>query len=237
MSRPRAEQRNKPLIEGVEQMSSQHLIHNEPVRFTIFNTTDVPSGGWTYTDPDTGVRLNHININEVFKQATQLRVANRLGIPRMWPMVFQSLICEQNNLGEAFCKPFQSPKEKGKTRSLTVGDVRNFLAVLKEWMTTRADFVSQEEAERRASICAGCPQNVPASGCAGCTSIISLIASIVGRRKTSKDDGLLNCGICGCANQAQVHVPLDVLAKGITSDMAFPDNCWKKNSLNTDFSR
>jgi len=42
---------------------------------------------------------------------------------------------------------------------------------------------------------------------------------------------LENCNICGCANKAQVHIPLEVLAKGVTSDMAFPSICWKKTAL------
>lgn len=210
--------------------TSQPLIHNEPIRYVLFNETDVPSGGWRYTDPDLHITITHINLPQVFKGATQLRVANKKGLPRLWPMVFRSMICEQMGLGDRFCRPFAKPeaKENKPARAVTFGDVRNFLSVLKEWMQTRADFVSTEEAERRASICAGCPENVPASGCAGCTNIVSLITSVVGGRKTSQDSVLENCNVCGCANKAQVHVPLDVLAKGITSDMSFPVHCWKR---------
>jgi hypothetical protein len=211
---------------------SRPLIHGEPICFTLFNETDVPSGGWKYTDPDLGIRLNHINLPELFRSATLLRVANKLGLPRMWPVVFRSIVCEQMNLGPNFCQPFISPhvKEPNKQRALTFGDVRNFLAVLKGWMETRADFVSPEEASRRASICVTCPENVPATGCAGCTNIVSLITSVIGDRKTPEDGKLRNCNVCGCANKAQVHVPLDVLAKGITTDMAFPEGCWKRGA-------
>jgi hypothetical protein len=215
--------------------SSHPLIHNEPVRYVLFNETDVPSGGWRYTDPDLGITITHINLGQVFQGATQLRVANKRGLPRMWPMVFRSLVCEQMGLDDRFCKPFVNPhtetKEKDPKRRVTFGDVRNFLAVLREWMQTRADFVSPDEAERRASICAGCPHNIPATGCAGCTNIVALVTSVIGGRKTSKDDQLENCGICGCANRAQIHIPLEVLAEGVTSDMEFPDYCWKKSTV------
>jgi len=219
----------------MEEYVSRPLIHNEPIRYVLFNETDVPSGGYRYTDPDLGVTITQIHLGSVFQKATRLRLANKKGLPRMWPLVFRSLICEQMQLGESFCRLFRPSvkpsSDDGPKRQVTFGDVRNFLAVLGEWMATRADFVSTEEAERRASICSGCPENIPASGCAGCTNLVSLVTSVVGGRETSKDEVLENCNICGCANKAQVHIPLEVLAKGITPDMAFPSICWKKTAF------
>ena len=220
----------------MEEYVSRPLIHNEPIRYVLFNETDVPSGGYRYTDPDLNVTITQIHLGSVFQKARQLRLANKKGLPRMWPLVFRSLICEQMQLGDSFCRPFRktsanSSLDENPKRQVTFGDVRNFLAVLREWMATRADFVSPEEAERRASICSGCPENVPASGCAGCTNLVSLVTSVIGGRETSKDEVLENCNVCGCANKAQVHIPLEVLAKGLTSDMAFPSICWKKAAL------
>ena len=215
---------------------SSPLIHNETVRFILFNETDLPSSeGWTYTDPDTGTVLKSRDLRRLSAQATQLRVANKLGLPRNWSLVFRSLICEQNSLGPRFCRPTESKRQPDpkppEKRSISITDVRNFLLVVKEWLGTRADFVSKEEAERRAAICAACPLNVEATGCLGCSSIASMVTSIVGKRETSKDAQLENCYACGCSNKAQVHFPLDVLAKGISPDMDFPEGCWKAGAL------
>ena len=205
-----------------------------PVRFEMFNETDLPSsGGWVYVDPDLGVRLNSRSLGKLLNDATKLRIANKLVIPKDWPRVFRSLICEQMGLGPRSCREVQeTPEQKtDRKRKISFGDVRNFLHVLTEWISQKPEFVSPEEASRRASICAQCPENIPATGCGGCANIAGMVTKVIGNRRTPDDEKLQNCGVCGCSNQAQVHVPLEVLAKGVTPDMEFPTHCWKKKAV------
>jgi len=84
--------------------------------------------------------------------------------------------------------------------------------------------VEQEEAERRAEICAACPNQISTSGCWGCKGIAGLLPAIAGARKTSRDSQLKACGVCGCFNQVSVHIPIDVQG---SEGLNFPDWCWK----------
>jgi hypothetical protein len=103
----------------------------------------------------------------------------------------------------------------------------NFLKTMGSWLITGFTIVPQAEAERRATICANCPYNVGLSGCGACRNTLSILRKELIQASTSQDDKLLACGVCGCDNTAQVHVPLDVLRKG-TGHLDYPVGwCWK----------
>jgi hypothetical protein len=105
--------------------------------------------------------------------------------------------------------------------------VITFLQTLVAWFKTGFALVPQEEAERRAAICAKCPYNVGLSGCGGCKTAVSVMRASLLKASTSQDAGLQACGVCGCDNPTQVHVPLDVLRAG-KADLPYPASwCWK----------
>lgn len=89
------------------------------------------------------------------------------------------------------------------------------------------ELVPQEEAERRARICAACPHQISTSGCWGCKGIAGLLPAIAGARKTEYDLQLKACGVCGCYNAVSVHIPLEVQQD---TSLKFPDFCWKATS-------
>jgi len=94
-------------------------------------------------------------------------------------------------------------------------------------------FVSQEEANQRAAICTRCYQNKNANFCMGCGAmrkVTELVAKVKGDRKTHFDSRLQNCGVCGCRNEAIVHVKRNILLSGEKSETteARPDWCWLK---------
>jgi hypothetical protein len=128
-------------------------------------------------------------------------------------------------LSSRWCESAEAPPLA--EREVHFGDISNFLNVLKAWMPKR-EWVAEEEAERRAAICAACPQNIEVTGCTGCHNIVNTITGFLGNRATGYDDQLKGCRVCGCSNRAQVHVPLDVLHKGVTPEIEFPTECWKK---------
>jgi hypothetical protein len=88
------------------------------------------------------------------------------------------------------------------------------------------ELVAQEEAERRAEICAKCPMQIPTSGCWGCKGIAGLLPQIAGAKTTSFDLQLSACGVCGCYNAVSVHLPLSVQQD---ANLDFPSYCWKKS--------
>jgi hypothetical protein len=93
------------------------------------------------------------------------------------------------------------------------------------------ELVSQEEAERRAKICAACPHQIATSGCWGCKGIAGMLPHIAGARKTSYDPQLKACGICGCYNAVSVHLPVDVQGG---EGLNFPDFCWKSKQAQSE---
>ena len=108
-----------------------------------------------------------------------------------------------------------------------MADVANFVRVVTTWMATGSNFVPQEEAERRAAICRACPERGDIEGCTPCSKLLETVTRLLGNRATKYDGELKGCGVCSCSNQVQVHIPLEVLHKGVTPDMQFPPHCWK----------
>lgn len=117
---------------------------------------------------------------------------------------------------------------------LTSGDVVRGTRVLVSFGLSGAPFVAQEEANRRATICAACRYNMPYSKpCSGlCQQLTDVMNSTIGTRMTPRDSKLEACSICHCLNRVQIWFPLEHLAKGVTEDMrlAFREvpNCWKQ---------
>lgn len=116
-----------------------------------------------------------------------------------------------------------------RRRLVTLADIIRFLKTMVGWAKA-GKCVPQEEADRRACICATCPRNSVTSlgGCAGCTSIAADLFAIIGNRTTKAGDQLHACEVCACENKAQVWVPLEVLKQNGLPDSEYPDWCWKR---------
>jgi hypothetical protein len=127
-----------------------------------------------------------------------------------------------------------------RQRQSSITDLENFgkavQAVLETAATREELHVSQGEADRRASICASCPKNLPIANCWGCGTLGSIYRSIAGRQSSAHDHQLQACDVCGCDNKTQVHFTGGVLRlaaekQGIM-DAEFPTWCWKREVLN-----
>jgi hypothetical protein len=97
------------------------------------------------------------------------------------------------------------------------------------------EVVSTEVAEARALICSRCFANVRVPGCASCTGMANAVTEIKGAKHTRYDPLLKACGVCHCSNEAQIWIPAEHLAKGVTPEMMekykqIPE-CWKKDAL------
>lgn len=119
--------------------------------------------------------------------------------------------------------------------------VARFLSAMVAW-GIKGGSVTQEEAERRASICAGCKFNVQiddAALCLGCFGLAARVMQIIGDRRSKLDDSLQFCGACGCSLKVVPFVPLDILNRahlnsdfttdtGQTEADGAPIPCWRK---------
>jgi hypothetical protein len=101
-----------------------------------------------------------------------------------------------------------------------------FSTWLATWLAGGHKLVSQEEAVRRAAICATCPYNVPVSGCAVCRTSIGVLRNKLMQVDPTPSDAALNaCGVCGCDLKTITHVPLETLQhRGL--DYSKIDWCW-----------
>ena len=188
----------------------------------------VPKDGWTYVQQPLNTAIKGKSWNELVRRVRNFRIANGIAIERDFEEQLGQEVCRQQGWGTPVCEEQEPPTVE--KRQISMHDVVSFLKVLKHWILHNPALVTQEEADRRAEICAGCPYNVDVTGCMGCTNIAGLIFNVVQDRSTKWDGQLKNCQVCGCVNSAQVWVPKETLDKGVTAEMRedFPSHCWKK---------
>jgi hypothetical protein len=188
--------------------------------------TKPPRGGlWLYTHPVSGTKFKSHQLDAIKYSIRKHEEAN--GYTLTSETEIESQLCVNH--------PFACSDDPGHAspRKLHLSDIVRGTRVLASFKLQGSPLVSPEEAERRASICVTCHQNVSYSKpCSGiCQELIDLVQSVVGGAATRFDHQLKACGICGCANVAQIHVPADILAKGVTPEMMTEfrtvGNCWK----------
>jgi hypothetical protein len=189
------------------------------------NLLHVPPGGWKYTQTQSGLVIYGGDYYDLREKVRKHRQINRyLTGPELDSEIQEQLCAKLSPEARAhFCRDCSAVPQ---TRALALADVKHFLETAASWMA-KPVFVSQTEAARRAEICASCPKNIPIAGCHACHNLVKWSIELIGHRTTPFDSKLGACEVCGCGNQAQVHLPLAVLAKGITPEMAFPAFCWK----------
>jgi hypothetical protein len=179
----------------------------------------------------TGCKLSAITWDQLMAKATAARRAN--GVPI--GVDFENEVEQWAVLAHPDEVEVWDPDMPKKVR-LGLDDIIHGMRVIVALKMAGSPLVSREEAERRAGICARCYMNQGFSRpCATCGGLEDLVRALVGAQGTSQDDKLHACGICHCLNKAQVWLPLDILAKGVTdqmktqfSKMAELTGCWKQ---------
>lgn len=156
-------------------------------------------------------------------------LSNHLAVPADLSAYLQDLICQQNH-GWKGCRPTDGKRYLGLEDVIRWGrTILNSIGL---------EFASQEEAERRASICAGCRYQTEISGvCSVCSGLPALMLKLISGKSTSQDEKLKHCQFCGCLNKAAVHYPLEALQKA-SAGVEWPADtrqdggpavpCWKR---------
>jgi hypothetical protein len=193
---------------------------------TIVDKQLIPPGEFRYQQPETGFKVQTRSWSQMLQQVHSHRVANfGCDIQEGWQARLEHDYCLQNNLdGTQWCsdEKYYAPDE---SRPLHWSDIQRFLFSMIQWVAGGRKLVEQDEAERRAAICATCPKNVDLHvACPSCVKLDALIAETKGDRATSLDASLRNCEVCRCHNSTAVFFPLESMSnKGLN----FPDHCWK----------
>lgn len=136
------------------------------------------------------------------------------------------------------------PPSPPKSAGAGVADrVENFAAgvgVVLDWLGDSLEPVAPELAERRAAVCAGCPQNQDPDWIQKLESwAANSVRALVGLKNdmkltTSLDEKLHNCHACDCSLPLKVHVKMEHI-RAHTSDRvkaALDPRCWMLSEWN-----
>lgn len=193
--------------------------------------TRPPRGGlWKFVHPVSGVKFSSPQINALKYSIFKHEEAN--GYEKSTDEAVESQLCANH---PASCGA--NSLRASETRHLHFTDIVRGTRVILSHKLAGSPLVSHERAEQRASICATCKKNVSYSKpCSGfCPELDDMVNALVGGFGTIYDDKLKACAVCACSNVAQVHVPAEFLALGVTEAMMVefeqvPD-CWKAAEL------
>lgn len=195
--------------------------------------TTTPPDGFVYTQPETQSRFE-LPSNGTLTELVALVVAHRkwkgltptdsaavrLEIERQICASMPPGICQAEN-GENY-EPLHD-----QSRRLTLDKIMSFSSALFSFIRGGAKFVDESVSVPRGTICLGCPFNKAPRSCS-CTPLWSFLESIIPASR--RRDNLHVCGICGCALQAKVLVPEEVIRESnIGRGFVFPSFCWQKS--------
>ena len=206
------------------------------IRQKLIKLDVVPPNCFRFTVPETGFKIENEHTMVGLLRLVKLHYDdNNIPLPDDWEKAVEDQLCRQ--LPAGWCEWTDGQPARGAVSTLSaqniIKGVTSLLTIAKQAVSGDDVFVSGEEANNRAEICARCYYNVPAGFCGGCGAmqqITSLVAQVKGGRSTPSDKSLHNCGICGCRNEAIVHVNRKVLLSGEKSETtdARPAWCWLK---------
>lgn len=178
-----------------------------------------PPGGWRYEQPETGVVVQAMSLQELEAKVKIHRKSNDLATGD--PVAdIHAWICAK------YPDRCKRPPVVEKT-SFGLGDVVAFLKAAAEATKKGGTaFVTPEEAERRAAVCIQCPLNKHIPGCYGCKSIADFVFQTIGSRRSKWQGSLFQCGVCGCSNEAKVWLDKSIIQQTQAKDYVFPEWCW-----------
>jgi hypothetical protein len=193
------------------------------MRLSLIKSSVCPPDGFRYVFPEDGYTVHAWDYNTWIEIARHHLRANNMAEPANLQELMENQICQ--TLEPGWCS-YDDPNRPRVSTSLSWDDVKGFLETFKSWIGGGLGFTSQEEAERRALICARCYMNTHIGGCAACQK---LVTEVIGKKVTRHDHMLKACAVCRCVLRAKVHFPQKVLDKQAQKHQeVYPEHCWLK---------
>ncbi len=185
---------------------------------------ECPPDGYRYIVPQTGTEIRAWDAFSWFDLAKANLTSNGFPVPDDLEAQMEDQLC--STLDPHWCDQIDPNRPYVSTR-LNWGDVKAGITVYSNWIAGGTKTVPQEEADRRAKICASCYLNVNVEGCYACHKLAGLLTW---SNRTPYDESLRACAACKCLNRAQVWFPIDVLLSSDTSERQslYPSFCWKQ---------
>lgn len=182
--------------------------------YTVFGSKQ----GWFYPIEETKCVLMSVGFKSLVDDVRQHMKVNGVEVPANLMDTIQFWWCDNidsENCGEPV------PAHAADIYTLAM----RFLRTVRDWLAQGGQRVPQDEAERRAAICATCPFNQAETWCSGCfmKAVLGRVLSAFGGWTTSRDAELKSCRVCGCKLSVKVHIPAEAMEyKGLE----WPEHCW-----------
>lgn len=204
------------------------------MRLRIQKRTEGVPDSYRYTHPETGHTTRAVDPWNWLEAIKKYRRDNHLPIPDDMQAIAEDQLCKFMPPGICKYEDGSVPTDFINTR-LDLDAVDRGSAVLLAFISEGMPLVPKEVAEERGAICAACPANVGISGCGPCKVMQKLVDFLGSTSKTKADPQLesKSCAVCGCSSRLQIHLPIEVLAKGVTPEQQARfdriEHCWKSS--------
>lgn len=161
------------------------------------------------------------------------RIASDCNIPLEEAMKYvASHVKDNKNIIQSALEVFKKKTGKAKSFSDYINGAKALVNVIE------GNTVTQEEINRRASICNNCPMKTQIPGCMGCGLAGRISNFINSIKKAFKSSFVIpnnletkGCGVCNCA--LSVMLPSKMNAFSESDQQERPNHCWvKKTSPN-----
>lgn len=189
----------------------------------------VPAGGFTYNRD--GENLHAFDRDSLITALTNYRIANSLDIGRPDIDVDE----EMSGRSPTYITPFSTGEiAKGKAEAKK----KTFLDQVKDWLANRyalrdrnaIKYVTRVEANRRANICARCPQNREwRNSCTACVANVERNVVMLSKNIKTQQHGVLGgCALFGHENRVAVVLDKKNLAHANRPEYKgkAPKACW-----------
>lgn len=209
-------------------------------KIAVVRDIESPSGGWKFVVPETGVTVKAPFYKNLRNRAKAHLEANGLAVPDEASM--QDKACADSGLAYPFCGK-EAPRPIAGMPLLTLGMASRFVKTVLAAVQDRK-FVSQEEAQRRATICGGsedynaetgvgnppCDRAVEIGGCRPCSSVFKTIDKLLVKSPVTLPAGKEFCANCGCYLTAKIWLENSTLnrAEEGTNRPEYPSHCWRQ---------
>lgn len=178
----------------------------------------VPPGGiYFFEVPETKQYFSHPQFSHLEILVREHYYNNNITLPEGLPALMEDYMCR--HLPESFCLGC-TEGELRRAKTLTYWVVAdNTFRVLPRPGVDEV-FATPEEAERRASICAACPNNL--SGiCSSCSGLKLRFAAQMRGLSTTHDRFLGVCAVDGCLLAAKVFSPLALASRVMNRERTY----------------
>lgn len=178
----------------------------------LLNSHTHPVGGIRFVDPDTDFLYNrpYRSFEELASHVEEYREQNKLTPIENLREVWENWVCQEFGMEKKCCPVSEDIKR----------NFEQYVKGAKAWIRTllkKDKWVAQEEAERRAAICADCNQNLINIGHRHSQFYSDrFMAYQTGGRKTKNDAKLYTCKVCTCLLKSKVHYQDNEVASSLT---------------------